>query len=109
MSPVGGVGINYAIQDAVAAANILVKPLRAGCLRLDDLRAVQRRRELPTRVIQGIQTVLQRRIIANLLDPNKQVKLPHFLITFTRIPFLRSLPARIIGFGLWPVHVKQPG
>ncbi|HEX6288532.1 MAG TPA: FAD-dependent oxidoreductase [Herpetosiphonaceae bacterium] len=108
MSPVGGVGINYAIQDAVAAANILAQPLKSGRVRLDDLRAVQRRREWPTRIIQAIQTFLQRRIIANVLDARKEIRVPNWLISLTRTPFVRTLPARMIAFGIWPVHVKRP-
>ena len=67
MSPVGGVGINLAIQDAVAAANILVPRLRQGAATLDDLRAVQRRREWPTRMTQRMQIAIQNRVISNVL------------------------------------------
>lgn len=107
MSPVGGVGINYAIQDAVAAANILAEPLQAGRLRLSDLRAVQRRRELPTRVIQTIQSIIQQRVIASALNPNAQPKLPGLLLWLARFPFVRSIPARVMGIGVRPEHVQQ--
>jgi 2-polyprenyl-6-methoxyphenol hydroxylase-like FAD-dependent oxidoreductase len=108
MSPIGGVGINYAIQDAVAAANQLCEHLKAGQLRLSDLAAVQRRRELPTRIIQTIQTALQRFVIGNVLKQGAQAPLgpPKFLRVVTRLPFLRRLLPRIIGFGVWPVHLK---
>jgi 2-polyprenyl-6-methoxyphenol hydroxylase-like FAD-dependent oxidoreductase len=106
MSPIGGVGINYAIQDAAAAGNVLAQPLRAGRVRLSHLRAIQRQREWPTRLIQAVQALVQRRVIANVLDPTKQMQIPTAVIMFTRIPFLRDLPARLIGFGLWPTHVK---
>jgi 2-polyprenyl-6-methoxyphenol hydroxylase-like FAD-dependent oxidoreductase len=102
MSPVGGVGINYAIQDAVVAANVLSKPLKTEQLKLSDLAAVQRRRELPTRTIQAFQSFAQKQIIAPAIDPNRQFKLPAIL----RLPILRDLPARLIAFGILPVHVN---
>ena len=103
MSPVGGVGINYAIQDAVVAANALAGPLRRGRVRLADLAAVQRRREWPTRIIQALQTVVQRQVVAGALDQRRPFKLPFFL----RLPVLRDLPARLIAFGVWPVHARR--
>ncbi|MBD1908251.1 FAD-dependent oxidoreductase [Funiculus sociatus GB2-A5] len=102
MSPVGGVGINYAIQDAVVAANVLSKPLRTEQLKLSDLAAVQRRRELPTRTIQAFQSFAQKQIIAPAIEPNRQFKLPAIL----RLPILRDLPARLIAFGILPAHVN---
>ena len=102
MSPVGGVGINYAIQDAVVAANVLSKPLKTEQLKLSDLAAVQRRRELPTRTIQAFQSFAQKQIIAPAIDPNRQFKLPAIL----RLPILRDLPARLIAFGILPAHVN---
>jgi 2-polyprenyl-6-methoxyphenol hydroxylase-like FAD-dependent oxidoreductase len=112
MSPVGGVGINYAIQDAVAAANVLSKPLKKSQAQLKDLdvaylAAVQRRRELPTRIIQAFQAVLQRRIIANALSSNSPFTPPLLLRLLLRVPVLRNIPARLIAFGAWPVHVKK--
>jgi 2-polyprenyl-6-methoxyphenol hydroxylase-like FAD-dependent oxidoreductase len=103
MSPVGGVGINYAIQDAVVAANVLAGPLKEGRVRPADLAAVQRRREWPTRIIQGLQTIVQRQVVAGALDQTRPFRPPFFL----RLPILRDLPARLIAFGVWPVHVRR--
>ncbi|PWE31038.1 hypothetical protein C4N9_04610 [Pararhodobacter marinus] len=101
MSPVGGVGINLAVQDAVAAANILAAPLRNGTLIVDDLRQVQRRREWPTRVTQRVQVLLQDRVIRPALDaPDAPPPLPLRLLA--RVPYLRRFPARFIGLGLRP-------
>ena len=102
MSPVAGVGINYAIQDAVVAANVLAGPLLAGEVRGKDLRAVERRRRLPTRVIQTFQSLIQRRLIAETFGATKAVSPPAFL----RFALPRRLAARFIAFGIWPVHVK---
>jgi 2-polyprenyl-6-methoxyphenol hydroxylase-like FAD-dependent oxidoreductase len=106
MSPVGGVGINYAIQDAVAAANVLAEPLGKGEVSTDDLREVQRRRELPTRLIQAVQTGIQKRIITAALNPDKPFRVPFALRLLLSIPGLRDLPARVIGFGFRREHVK---
>lgn len=111
MSPVGGVGINFAIQDAVVAANVLAQPLKESQVRLEDLdtrylAAVQRRRELPTRVIQAIQTQIQRRVLASVLRSEQPLSPPGWLRMLVRVPLVRSLPARIFGLGLWPVRVK---
>jgi 2-polyprenyl-6-methoxyphenol hydroxylase-like FAD-dependent oxidoreductase len=103
MSPVGGVGINYAIQDAVVAANILTKPLIEQNLTEDDLAKVQSRRELPTKFIQFIQTQMQKRIVAQALDKSKPFKFPWIL----RLPFIRNIPPRLIAFGLWKVKVEN--
>jgi len=102
MTPVGGVGINYAIQDAVEAANVLTEPLKQGRLRLRDLAAVQRRREIPTRIIQGVQRMIQEQVVARALGSDASPQLPPFL----HLPVVRDLPARIIGLGVWPVHLK---
>ncbi|MCA1634722.1 MAG: FAD-dependent oxidoreductase [Acidobacteria bacterium] len=107
MSPVGGVGINYAIQDAVAAANVLSAPLLSGEVKTEHLREVQRRREWPTRVIQAIQTQLQNRVVAAALKPGQQFNLPPFIRLLLRIPLLRDLPARIIAFGVRPSHIEN--
>jgi 2-polyprenyl-6-methoxyphenol hydroxylase-like FAD-dependent oxidoreductase len=107
MSPIGGVGINYAIQDAVVAANVLGDLLAAGQVRVDDLRRVQQEREWPTRVIQWIQNQLQQRVIAAALRSNQALQLPLLLRLLLRVPILRDLPARIIGFGVQRVHVKH--
>ena len=103
MSPVGGVGINYAIQDAVVAANVLSKPLKTGKLQLRDLAKVQRQRELPTRFIQAFQSLIQKQILARALNPEQKFKPPGFL----SLPILRDLPAQLIAFGLVPVHVNK--
>jgi 2-polyprenyl-6-methoxyphenol hydroxylase-like FAD-dependent oxidoreductase len=101
MSPVGGVGINYAIQDAVVAANVLAGPLRSGRLRLRDLAAVQRRREWPTRAIQALQAQAQRLVVAAALTSDRPLEPPALL----RLPVVRAIPPRIVGFGIWPVHL----
>jgi 2-polyprenyl-6-methoxyphenol hydroxylase-like FAD-dependent oxidoreductase len=107
MSPVGGVGINYAIQDATVAANILAAPLGEGRVELRHLREVQRKRMLPTRFIQTLQSFVQRQIIANALTTNQPLQVPRVARLFLRTPFLRDLPARIIAFGLRRIHVKR--
>ncbi|OUL30445.1 monooxygenase [Nostoc sp. T09] len=102
MSPVGGVGINYAIQDAVVTANAIAKPLKNQNLELKDLAKVQRQRELPTRIIQGFQTSIQKLIFAKILTTDQTFQPPAFL----RLPILRDLPARLIALGVFPVHVQ---
>jgi 2-polyprenyl-6-methoxyphenol hydroxylase-like FAD-dependent oxidoreductase len=102
MTPVGGVGINYAIQDAVVAANVLTEPLKRGRLRLKDLAGVQRRREIPTRIIQGVQRMIQEQVVTRALSSEAPLQFPAIL----RAPVLRDLPARVIGLGVWPVHLK---
>ncbi|MDQ4083509.1 MAG: FAD-dependent oxidoreductase [Actinomycetota bacterium] len=115
MSPVGGVGINYAIQDAVTAANVLAEPLKESQERLMDLderylAAVQRRRELPTRLIQRLQALIQQRILAPALRSNAPFAPPLFLHLLPHVPILRDIPARVVAFGFWPVLVKDvPG
>jgi 2-polyprenyl-6-methoxyphenol hydroxylase-like FAD-dependent oxidoreductase len=105
MSPVGGVGINYAIQDAIVAANVLFEPLKRGTLNEAHLREVQRQREWPTRLIQALQTRIQQRVIAAALDPRNKFRVPLILRLMLRIPGLRTLPARVIGLGFKRVHV----
>ncbi|HEV2912573.1 MAG TPA: FAD-dependent oxidoreductase [Pyrinomonadaceae bacterium] len=107
MSPVGGVGINYAIQDAVAAANLLTLPLKRGEVTMSDLDAVQRRREWPTRIIQRVQTLVQQNILASGLDPTRPFRLPLVLRLILRLPVLRNIPARLIAFGFWPAHLRN--
>ena len=109
MSPVGGVGINLAIADAVAAANALVGPLKAGRVRTRDLMAVQLRRELPTRVIQALQSVAQRRVVASSLRQGGAPSLPRFVGALLSLRPVRGIPARIIAFGVWPEHVRTAG
>jgi 2-polyprenyl-6-methoxyphenol hydroxylase-like FAD-dependent oxidoreductase len=102
MSPVGGVGINYAIQDAVVAANVLREPLRQGRLRLRDLAAVQRRREIPTRIIQRFQRVAQNQIVTRALSSDAPMQPPPIM----QLPVLRDLIPRVLALGVWPVHPK---
>ncbi len=105
MSPVGGVGINLAIQDAVATANILAGPLLEHRLTIDDLRKVQRRRELPTRLTQRLQVVIQDRVIGRVIRGREKLSLPWPLKLLRRFPYLRRFPARVIGVGFRPEHV----
>jgi 2-polyprenyl-6-methoxyphenol hydroxylase-like FAD-dependent oxidoreductase len=106
MSPIGGIGINLAVQDAVAAANILAEPLRRGAAAVDRLRAVQRRRELPTRLTQRAQILIQNRIISRVLAGARTTSLPLPLRLLRDWPFLRRIPARLIGLGVRPEHVR---
>ncbi len=106
MSPIGGVGINLAIQDAVAAANILGRKLIEGTLRESDLRAVQQRRTFPTRATQRMQIFVQNRIISRVLSSTKPLALPWPLKLVRRWPVLRRILPRIVGVGFRPEHVK---
>jgi 2-polyprenyl-6-methoxyphenol hydroxylase-like FAD-dependent oxidoreductase len=108
MSPVGGVGINLALQDAVATANILSAPLAQGRLGERDLAKVQKRREWPTRATQWFQVQVQQRIIAPVLGRSTSLKLPVFFRLLARYPILRRIPARLIGVGVRPEHVRSP-
>jgi 2-polyprenyl-6-methoxyphenol hydroxylase-like FAD-dependent oxidoreductase len=107
MSPMGGVGINLAIQDAVAAANILAQPLQSGTLTDAHLAAVQRRRTLPTRLTQAVQVVMQERVINRVIGTDKPIAAPWLLRMFNRVPFLQRLPARLVGMGFRPEHVRS--
>jgi 2-polyprenyl-6-methoxyphenol hydroxylase-like FAD-dependent oxidoreductase len=106
MSPVGGVGINLAIQDAVAAANALSGPLRRGSVELRHVRAVQLRREVPIRILQGLQSLAHRRIVAAAVGRGGIPSPPLPVRALLGLQIVRDLPARIIGFGVWPVHVR---
>jgi 2-polyprenyl-6-methoxyphenol hydroxylase-like FAD-dependent oxidoreductase len=106
MSPVGGVGINIAIQDAVATANLLAEPLRNGSLALDDLEKVQRRRDKPARLTQKVQIFLHKHLLERIFDSPEQIKPPLLMKLFEDFPATRSIPARIIGVGFRPEHVK---
>jgi 2-polyprenyl-6-methoxyphenol hydroxylase-like FAD-dependent oxidoreductase len=108
MSPIGGVGINLAIQDAVAAANILAQPLRDGVPTEADLQAVQRRRTLPTRLTQGLQVVIQERVMDRVLGSDKPIAAPWPLRLFNHLPWLARIPARLVGMGFRPEHVHSP-
>jgi 2-polyprenyl-6-methoxyphenol hydroxylase-like FAD-dependent oxidoreductase len=105
MSPVGGVGINLAIQDAVAAANLLAAPLREGRLTTEHLASVQRRRALPTRITQRFQILVQNRVISRVLG-SAAVSAPFAVRLFARFAFLRRIPARLVGIGVRPEHVR---
>jgi 2-polyprenyl-6-methoxyphenol hydroxylase-like FAD-dependent oxidoreductase len=108
MSPVGGVGINLAVQDAVAAANLLAVPLRERRVTVDDLRRVQQRRWFPTVVTQRVQVVVQKRVVSRVLEQSKQLSIPLVLGLMARFPLLRRLPARVIGLGVRPEHIGSP-
>jgi len=108
MSPIGGVGINLAIQDAIATANILAVRLREGSVGIDALRAVQARREFPTRMTQGMQIFIQNRFISRVLSTNQRLPLPLLVKLMRRWPILRRIPARAIGLGFRPEHVQTP-
>jgi 2-polyprenyl-6-methoxyphenol hydroxylase-like FAD-dependent oxidoreductase len=106
MSPVGGVGINLAIQDAVAAANILIPPLRENRLTDEVLQQVQKRREFPTRMTQKLQVFVQNRILGRVIKGKGKLSPPWLMRLLLRWPMLRYIPARLIGLGFRPEHVK---
>jgi len=108
MSPVGGVGINLAVQDAVAAANILAAPLRAGTLRERDLAAVERRRRFPTRATQRMQVFMQNNLLRAVLASQAAPSPPWPLRLIGRYPLLQRIPARLVGMGFRPEHVRLP-
>jgi 2-polyprenyl-6-methoxyphenol hydroxylase-like FAD-dependent oxidoreductase len=108
MSPAGGVGINLAIQDAVATANLLAEKLQHGPVHVDDLRTVQARREWPTRLIQAMQIFIHRRVVTGRSPSEKKTSLPFVFRLLKWFPILRQLPARFIGLGPRPEHVRSP-
>lgn len=108
MSPIGGVGINLAIQDAVAAANLLYRPLQRGVPSAAELQAVQRRRELPTRITQRMQVIVQNGVLVPTLQAKGPLKLPAAVRLLNRYPLLRRIPARLVGMGFRPEHVRTP-
>jgi 2-polyprenyl-6-methoxyphenol hydroxylase-like FAD-dependent oxidoreductase len=108
MSPIGGVGINMAVQDAVAAANRLAAPLRAGKAADEDLQAIQKRRALPMRFTQWLQLTIQKRIISRVLASHERPKPPQVFKLFNSFPGLRGIPARLVGIGIRPEHVETP-
>jgi 2-polyprenyl-6-methoxyphenol hydroxylase-like FAD-dependent oxidoreductase len=108
MSPIGGVGINLAVQDAVAAANILAEPLRGGAVSEETLQHVQQRREFPTRFTQRLQIVLQNNIIGPALaSRGERPKAPVFL-KLLQWPLLRRIPGRLLALGIRPEHIRTP-
>ncbi|WP_081851157.1 FAD-dependent oxidoreductase [Bradyrhizobium sp. URHD0069] len=109
MSPVGGVGVNLAVQDAVAAANLLAARLMSGCPTEDELGAVRRRREFPVRMTQAMQVVAQNNIVSAALKPgNQPLKVPLVMRLVTAVPWLQGITARFIGLGVRPEHVQSP-
>ncbi len=108
MSPVGGVGINLAIQDAVAAANILWQPLQHGPPPGPALHAVQRRRELPTRLTQAMQVFVQNQVLSRTLTKRPPAGLMLMLRLMRTFPRLRRIPARLVGLGFRPEHIRSP-
>ena len=95
-------------QDAVAAANRLAAPLRAGKVTDDDLQAIQERRTLPVRFTQWLQLTIQKRIISRVLESQQRPKPPLFFKLFNVFPALRRIPARLLGLGIRPEHVQTP-
>ena len=108
MSPIGGVGINMAVQDAVAAANRLASPLRRGAVTDNDLQAIQERRVPPVRFTQWLQLTIQKRIISRVLESRQRPKPLLFFKLFSIFPVLRRIPARLIGVRIRPEHVRTP-
>jgi 2-polyprenyl-6-methoxyphenol hydroxylase-like FAD-dependent oxidoreductase len=106
MSPIGGVGINLAVQDAVAAANILAVPLRGNCVSETHLHDIEQRRLLPVRITQWFELIIQKRVIAGVLQSKQRIKAPLVFRLMRWLPFLRRIPARLIGVGIRPEHVR---
>jgi len=109
MSPVGGVGINYAIQDAVAAANVLGEYLKTRSTSIEDLARVQRRRQFPTKLIQWLQTAVQKRVLTRALGSTTATTIPLFVRLLFAIPIVRDLPAKLLAFGFRREHVRNVG
>ena len=108
MSPIGGVGVNIAVQDAVAAANRLAAPLKAKRLTNDDLQAIQDRRTFPAKMTQLIQLTMQNRLIGPALQGLRQPKPPLLFKLISAVPLLQRIPARLLGLGVRPEHVQTP-
>jgi len=109
MSPVGGVGVNLAIQDAVATANLLAAKLATGSPSEAELEAVQRRREFPVRMTQAMQVVVQNNIISAAIRPGDQPIRPPMIVRIVNaIPWLQGVFARFVGVGVRPEHVRSP-
>jgi 2-polyprenyl-6-methoxyphenol hydroxylase-like FAD-dependent oxidoreductase len=108
MSPIGGVGVNLAVQDAVATANLLASKLATGCPSEDELDAVRRRREFPVRMTQRMQVVAQNNIVSAALKPgNAPLKVPLVMRLVTALPWLQGITARFVGVGVRPEHVRS--
>jgi 2-polyprenyl-6-methoxyphenol hydroxylase-like FAD-dependent oxidoreductase len=109
MSPVGGVGVNLAVQDAVATANQLAAKLAIGCPSDDELDGVRRRREFPVRMTQRMQAVVQNNLISIALAPgNRPVRVPLLVRLITAVPWFQGITARLVGLGVRPEHVGSP-
>ena len=111
MTPAAGAGIKYAIEDAVEAANVLVAPLRSGAVHTSDLAQVQRRRECATRLIQTAAALQQRAVMASAFRNGERTEPPAAMLLVARLmnrmPFIRTLPARFIAFGLRRVRIRE--
>jgi 2-polyprenyl-6-methoxyphenol hydroxylase-like FAD-dependent oxidoreductase len=107
MSPVGGIGIQYAVQDAVETANQLTEPLRRGVVTDEQLAAVQRRRERSVRLAQKLQGYMQENIAAQALRPDRPFRLPLAMRVLRALPFVRNLPVRALAFGAWPSTLRE--
>jgi 2-polyprenyl-6-methoxyphenol hydroxylase-like FAD-dependent oxidoreductase len=109
MSPIGGVGVNLAVQDAVATANLLAAKLVLGCPSEDELDAVRRRREFPVRMTQRMQVIAQNNIISVALKSGGEpLKVPLVMRLITAVPWLQGITARFVGLGVRPEHVHSP-
>jgi 2-polyprenyl-6-methoxyphenol hydroxylase-like FAD-dependent oxidoreductase len=109
MSPVGGVGVNLAVQDAVATANLLAAKLASGCPSEDELDTVRRRREFPVRMTQTMQVVVQNNLISVALKPgDRPLKAPLFARVINALPWLQGITARFVALGVRPEHVHSP-
>jgi 2-polyprenyl-6-methoxyphenol hydroxylase-like FAD-dependent oxidoreductase len=109
MSPVGGVGVNLAVQDAVATTNLLAAKLAKGCPTEDELDAVRKRREFPVRMTQAMQVVVQNNIISVALKPgDAPIRPPLAARIINAVPWLQGITARFIGLGVRPEHVRSP-
>ena len=108
MSPIGGLGINVAIQDAVTAANCLWRPLSEGRIDAAELERVQGEREFPVRVLQAFQAFVQDRFLKPTLDQTRPPTIPLAAQVLARVPFLRDLPARLVGLGIRRPRVQSP-
>ncbi|MHC2280296.1 2-polyprenyl-6-methoxyphenol hydroxylase-like FAD-dependent oxidoreductase [Bradyrhizobium diazoefficiens] len=108
MSPVGGVGVNLAVEDAVATANLLADKLQHGCPSEDELDAVRRRREFPVKMTQAMQVIVQNSIISGALQGgDRPLKVPLIVRLITALPWLQGIPARLIALGVRPEHVQS--
>ena len=106
MSPIGGVGINLAIQDAVAAANILTTPLQQGSVTEENLHKVQLRRAWPTHMTQRMQIFMHDNVLGRVIGSTQKLSPPWVIRLFQYIPFMRRIPARLIGLGFRPEHIQ---